>query len=180
MTAFRHRFPLLLFLFALSNLALGAMAHFDIPAQPLPEALRLFAQQAQIQLVYKPDAVSGSMSNPVIGQFESRVALEKLLERTGFEVMFTAEDAATIRPMQRADRGTENSGGENSGDERDTVIVTGSHIAGETSASSPLLTFTRQDIQRSGASTTELFLRTLPQNFGGGRNGLADLASNSF
>lgn len=50
----------------------------------------------------------------------------------------------------------------------DTVVVTGTHIRGATSSASPMMTFTRDDIQRSGASSTQAFIKTLPQNYGGG------------
>jgi len=35
----------------------------------------------------------------------------------------------------------------------------------------PVLTFTREDIDRTGASNAEQFMATLPQTFGGGQNG---------
>ena len=60
------------------------------------------------------------------------------------------------------------------------VVVTGSHIRGAQNLSSPVLTFDREDIDRSGYSTTQQFIQSLPQNlnsvsdttYGGG--GLAD------
>jgi outer membrane receptor for ferrienterochelin and colicin len=52
----------------------------------------------------------------------------------------------------------------------ETVVVTGTHLA-NTETASPTLVFTREDFKKSGASTTQAFLATLPQNFGGTHSG---------
>ena len=77
--------------------------HFQIAAQPLVPALKAFAQQANMQLLYKHDAVEGATANAVVGDFGRRTALERLLHGTGLEIVFTAEDAATIRPKGAQD-----------------------------------------------------------------------------
>ncbi|MBL8265375.1 TonB-dependent siderophore receptor [Steroidobacter sp.] len=71
---------------------------FDIPAQALPDALKVFADQSRMQLLYKPEALSGGVSTTVVGDLEKRAALELLLKGTGFEVVFSKGNAATIRP----------------------------------------------------------------------------------
>src|SRR5688572_10577888 len=76
---------------------------FDIAAQPLVRALKAFAAQSSMQLLYKHDAVEGITANAVVGTYEKRMALERLLLGTGLEVVFSASDAATIRP--KAGRG---------------------------------------------------------------------------
>ncbi len=48
------------------------------------------------------------------------------------------------------------------------VVVTGSHISGVTDTASPISSFTRENIDRSGAGTVVDFVRLLPQNFNGG------------
>lgn len=50
------------------------------------------------------------------------------------------------------------------------VIVTGSHIRGVEVSASPVYRFDREDLAQSGISTTEQFLQSLPQNFGGGNS----------
>jgi iron complex outermembrane recepter protein len=49
----------------------------------------------------------------------------------------------------------------------DEITVTGTHIRGTTNSPSPVLVFTRDDIDAAGASTIQQFLQSLPQNFGG-------------
>ncbi len=90
----------LLFLTLCSPLALADALRFDIPAQPLPEALKIFADQAKMQLLYQPEAISAGMSNAVVGDFEKRTALELLLKGTGYEVVFSKGNAATVRRVE--------------------------------------------------------------------------------
>ena len=49
----------------------------------------------------------------------------------------------------------------------DEITVTGTHIRGTTNSPSPVLVFTRDDIDATGANTIQQFLQSLPQNFGG-------------
>jgi iron complex outermembrane recepter protein len=48
------------------------------------------------------------------------------------------------------------------------VVVTGTHLVGVVDSPSPIQTYTRDDIDRSGAGTIAAFLQTIPQNFTGG------------
>jgi iron complex outermembrane receptor protein len=49
----------------------------------------------------------------------------------------------------------------------DEITVTGTHIRGTTDSPSPVLVFTRDDIDAAGVNTIQQFLQSLPQNFGG-------------
>jgi iron complex outermembrane recepter protein len=53
-------------------------------------------------------------------------------------------------------------------DELTEIVVTGTHIHGAQDSSSPMTTITREDIERSGVSSTADLVRLIPQNFGGG------------
>src|SRR3984893_9793317 len=81
-------------------------ARFDIAAQPLPNALKNFAAQAKMQLLYRSDIVSRATASPVTGQLEKHVALEQLLRGTGLEAVYSSENTATIRPITAAERAT--------------------------------------------------------------------------
>lgn len=91
-----------LFLLSVSAFALADGSRFDIPAQSLPEALKAFADQAKMQLLYQPAAVGAGTSNAVVGELDKRAALELLLRGTGFEVVFSKGNAATVRAVERA------------------------------------------------------------------------------
>jgi hypothetical protein len=45
-------------------------AKFNIAAQPMPSALKNFAAQAKMQLLYQYDQVSHAMANPIAGDLE--------------------------------------------------------------------------------------------------------------
>src|SRR5438552_13114033 len=70
---------------------------FDIPAQPLPSALKAFAAQAHVQLLYVYDVVAGGRGNAVRGELDARKALAELLRGTGFEAIYASDTEVTIR-----------------------------------------------------------------------------------
>ena len=72
-------------------------AQFDITAQPLPNALKSFATQAKMQLLYRYDIVSHATASPVAGKLEKHAALEQMLRGTGLEAIYSNENTATIR-----------------------------------------------------------------------------------
>src|SRR6266404_1248435 len=79
-------------------------ARFDIAAQPLPNALKSFAAQAKMQLLYRFDIVNHATANPVTGQLEKHAALEQLLRGTGLEAVYSNENTATIRLISAAEK----------------------------------------------------------------------------
>src|SRR3569832_323857 len=81
-------------------------ARFDIAPQPLPDALKNFAVQAKMQLLYRYDVVSHATANPVTGQLEKRAALEQMLRGTGLEAVYSGENSATIRLISTAGKPT--------------------------------------------------------------------------
>ncbi|HEY6643295.1 TonB-dependent receptor domain-containing protein [Povalibacter sp.] len=56
---------------------------FDIPAQPLGDALQSFAQQLRQQVTFDATALGGSRCNAVLGSFTAEEALRRLLDGTG-------------------------------------------------------------------------------------------------
>ncbi len=91
-------------------------------------------------------------------------------ERTSLSVTDeTASSAKIAEPRDSRVRMAQVDEGQETADEKQSVrleevIVTGSHIRGAQNLSSPVITFTREDIERSGYSTTEQFVQSLPQN----------------
>lgn len=60
------------------------------------------------------------------------------------------------------------------------ITVTGTHIRGTKDSPSPVLVYTRADIDAAGMNTIQQFLQTLPQNFGGAsENTIQSIAVNS-
>jgi len=81
-------------------MALADSARFDIAAQPMPAALKAFAAQAHMQLLYRYNAVQNAHGNAVSGELEKHAALEQLLRDSGLEVVYSSDSAATIRPIK--------------------------------------------------------------------------------
>jgi TonB-dependent receptor len=79
-------------------------ARFDIAAQPLPNALKNFAAQAKMQLLYKYDVVSRATATPVTGKLEKHAALERLLQGTGLVAVYSDDNTATIRVISAVDK----------------------------------------------------------------------------
>src|SRR6202166_1411051 len=79
-------------------------ARFDIAAQPLPNALKNFAAQAKMQLLYRYDVVSHATATPVTGQLEKHAALERLLQGTGLVAVYSDKNTATICVISAADK----------------------------------------------------------------------------
>src|SRR6266851_4496867 len=79
-------------------------ARFDIAAQPLPNALKNFAAQAKMQLLYRYDIVSRATASPVTGQLERHAALELMLRGTGLEAVYSSDNTATIRPISAGEK----------------------------------------------------------------------------
>jgi TonB-dependent receptor len=79
-------------------------ARFDIAAQPLPNALKSFAVQAKMQLLYRYDVVSRATARPVTGELEKHAALEQLLRGTGLEAVYSNDNTATIRPASAGEK----------------------------------------------------------------------------
>ncbi|MFC4307794.1 TonB-dependent receptor [Steroidobacter flavus] len=73
---------------------------FNIPAQPLKAALKAFADQANMQLLYNPEVVDKLTAHPVRGEMPKQDALLRLLDGTNLEVVYSQDNAATIRPRQ--------------------------------------------------------------------------------
>ena len=169
----------------------GEPADFDIEAGELQRALNSYIEQSGEQLFYRIDEVRGVRTKGVEGRYDADEALQILLNGAGFDVRRDPSGAAVVvkaslsqgasvggnsavRLAQRRQAApavnTETRPGDEDAEKRDEIIVTGTNIRGIAPESSPVRTYTREDIQITGAATAQDFIQTLPQNFGGGSN----------
>jgi len=172
-------------------------ASFDIPQQPLPAALKAFAEQSGMQLLYRPETLHGTTFRALNGKLDKRQALRMLLEGSGLEAVYSTENAATIRPRSResstkegytgaanaTEAGPPAAGGAatepfSSATDPDTdkqvksleaVTVTGTRIRGG-STPSPVITIGSEQIRQEGFTDLGEVVRSIPQNFSGGQN----------
>jgi outer membrane receptor protein involved in Fe transport len=83
---------------------LEARGPVDLPAQPLDVALREFAKQAGLQLLFDPTLVAGRRAPAVRGEWSPRGALAKLLEGTNLEAYEHAPGVLGLRARPQAPR----------------------------------------------------------------------------
>lgn len=169
-----------------------AARSYRIAQQPLDQALREFALTSNVDLLFSPDLVSGKYSPILDGKFTVDEGLRVLLHGSGLafsvsgaQVVIAKEKAqaqrttssittpsSLIRVAHTAELATEeSSNADGKGDDGaarrvqlEEVIVTGSHIRGVQNMSSPVLQFTRDEIEKTGFATTEQLVQSLPQN----------------
>lgn len=137
---------------------------FSVPAGPLSTALPLFIRQSGEQVLYSTDLVLGRHSQGVSGARTTDEALAVLLDGTGLAARRVRPNTLVIfDPATRAEASPD-------AVEIDDIIVTGSLLRGVADGPSPVITVTRDEIDRRGHATVAQALAALPQNFGGTAN----------
>ncbi len=70
---------------------------FDIPAQPLDEALHAFGQQSGMAVLVDRELTARQRSMPLNGAFSARDGLRRLLEGTGLMARYSGAEAFTVQ-----------------------------------------------------------------------------------
>jgi iron complex outermembrane recepter protein len=167
----------------------------DIPPGDLVVSLEHLAKISGLEFVYDADQLKGIRTQGVSGRMTTQQAVKKLLEGTNLVLIEHPDGAILItapRPIGQdpgdpaaaalADvDGAQNSRSQEttaktaSRTERDQnskpdtllseIIVTGTHIPGETPVGSSLTAYTRAEMEQSGSATLEQFARKMPENY---------------
>jgi iron complex outermembrane receptor protein len=166
---------------------LDRVASFDIPAQPLDKALLEFGDQAHVQIMFAWDPMIRSVRSHVIkGRYTAKQALSVLLDGTRLEYEEHGNTVTIARdppPGPAQSRSDAKSAGEarvqedkqkhpgakeqKNGDVLEEVTVTGTYIRGTSPIGSPLIVYSHEAIEESGAATIAEFARQIPENFSG-------------
>lgn len=77
--------------------------HFDLPAQPLAQALHAYGQLTQLLVMAQSSLIAGHMSAPVSGDYPPAEALQRLLAGTGFGASFQHQNEAIVLPLAKGD-----------------------------------------------------------------------------
>src|SRR5688572_30793470 len=72
--------------------ASDAKRHFDISTTNAAESLRSFSIQAEREIIFPAETVSGISTNPIKGSFTPREAIDRMVANTG---LVAVEDAKT-------------------------------------------------------------------------------------
>jgi outer membrane receptor protein involved in Fe transport len=143
----------------------SAAVNLNIPAQDLGSALSEFARQSNQQLLYSPDLVRGKKSSAVSGQFAPADGLKQLLSGSGVSYSTASSGAFLLSAGGNAGAGANSASSNGEGDANADIVVTGTNIHGRTPVGSKLRSYSRDDIDRSGAGTVGEFARNVPENF---------------
>ncbi len=77
----------------------GAPVTFRVEAQPLPDALNSWAEQAGLQLIWPVETAAGTLRSPELsGRFSPEEALRRLLKGSGLTFSFVDKQTVSIRP----------------------------------------------------------------------------------
>lgn len=74
---------------------------FDIPAEPLAQALTALGSKGRLDLAYENNVVTGRRSAPVHGVMTAQAAVDQVLKGTGLLYRFTSVSAVLIFPPDR-------------------------------------------------------------------------------
>jgi outer membrane receptor protein involved in Fe transport len=139
-------------------------ATYDLPPQDLGETLRAIGRVSGREILFSADAVEGRTAPAIKGRLLLGEALGHALAGTTLVVEYRAGavliherrplDAASSSALQPADS---------------TIVVTGTRIRGNGSAS-PVIVTSREALEQAGAHDLVGFARMLPQNYTGGQN----------
>lgn len=165
-----------LFLAAVAFASEPATKKFDVPADKAPAALKMFSQQAGVEVLFPTDAVAGVRTNATRGDMTPRAALEKMVAGTGFVVVQDAKTGALgLRAESKSEKNadsrpdtTQAAKIENGAIKLETYTVLGSRIRqADAAGPSPVSTFNREFIDSTGAMTLSDFLNRIPQSYSG-------------
>jgi len=99
----RRQFPVLLALLLMvpaARAAAGdALRAFDIPLGAAEQSLRQFSEQAGLQVLFPTEVVRDIQTNPIMGNLEPRLALERMF--AGTEVSVVADDGSGTLEVRR-------------------------------------------------------------------------------
>ncbi|MBY8823317.1 TonB-dependent receptor domain-containing protein [Sphingomonas colocasiae] len=129
---------------------------WNLPAQPLGEALLAIGRATGLEIVFASEDVAGRSAPALNARLGADAAIARLIAGTGLVAEREGDTIVVRRPAN----------GTASGDD---IVVTGSRIRGAPPAS-PVIRLTSEDIRNAGQSDLGQTLRAIPQNFNGGQN----------
>jgi outer membrane receptor protein involved in Fe transport len=136
--------------------------NFDLPAEPLSEALRNVAVETGRNIIAPADLVGAQHVPPLSGTFTAEEAVERLLAGTGLRYR-VAEGTLIVGRGPIAEEQSAPAVGKSGED----IVVTGTHVRGAPPTSS-VITLTRRQIDQLAPASVEELMRSVPQNVDAG------------
>src|SRR5882757_841486 len=158
--------------------AAGPHKHFDLEAGDASLMLNEFSRQSDLQVLFDFNILRGMKTRAVTGDLEASTALKSMLKGTNLVFDFVNDHTLAVTPRKpslfsrlwhRLKTRTKHTS-EDDDEELEQVLISDKGPDNGTLPllGAPTIHYGRIDIERSGLATTEDFLRTMPQVFGGG------------
>lgn len=134
---------------------------FNLPAEPLSQALRDVAVKTGRNVIAPDDVVQMRKAPPLTGTFTAEEAVGRLLAGTGLRYRLV-EGTLVVERSPFANR--ESAQAASSAED---IVVTGTHVRGAP-PTSPVITLTRRQIDQLAPASVEELMRSVPQNVDSG------------
>ncbi|MBX3562699.1 MAG: TonB-dependent receptor [Sphingomonas sp.] len=141
-------------------------ADYALPAQELARSLREVSVRSGTSVIAPSRLVAGRRAPPLRGRYGARQAVELLLQGSGLRVAFVG-DALVISAPVAENGGTPGPPADSA--QSQAIVVTGTNLRGA-QPTSPVIVITRREIDRTGATSIDQLMRTVPQNTQSGVN----------
>ena len=155
--------------------AAGPRRHFQLEAGDASVMLNEFSRQSDLQVLFDFNILRGMKTQEVNGTLEASAALKAMLKGTNLIFDFVNDRTLAVTPKKPSflsrlwQRLKTHPTRVTQKDDLEQVLIFGSGESGtQPLLGAQTLRLGRSEIERSGLATTQDFLRTLPQVFGGG------------
>jgi len=146
---------------------------FNLPSGEFPEVILEFYRQSKIEVLFlAKDSLSAIHTQPVVGEYEPREALDIMLRGTGLVYNFATEHSVSIKQLPPPEepppppKKIEHHGASGPqtfhGGEMELVTVTGSLIRGALDVRAPIVDVTPKDLSFAPFPTIQDALYELP------------------
>ena len=134
----------------------------NVQMQEAGKSMLDLAAQANIHIILSEGVGKGVMLPELKGEYTLTDALDEILKGSGLSYEFISTDSIVVKKEKVGD---ENKKSNDTNEYMDEIVVTGSRLITNPGQMTRQMTiFDRQEIERSGATRLDEFLRRLPQN----------------
>ncbi len=158
----------------------GPKVKFNLPSDEFPKVILEYSHQSNMEVLFRADdSMHKVRTQPVIGEFSPRDALQKMLRGTGLIYRFETDHSVTVKPPpdvasappppprpKTLERSVHHMASAEPAADPDVsvVTVTGSYLHTAMDVQAPLVYVTQSDISRASFPTVQDTLYQLPIN----------------
>ncbi|RUO18687.1 TonB-dependent receptor [Aliidiomarina haloalkalitolerans] len=143
-----------------ANAADEPAQEINIPAQNAASALLELAEEANVQIIFSPEALRSVNAPAIAGQLTVSEAIQRILSNTQLEFVKQNDTLYVVRDRNNSSDSTETA----ETDRVERIQVVGSNIRGARSAGAlPVTSLNEEDIINTNAMSGDELLRSIPQ-----------------